>query len=404
MTATSHVSIAGVTVSSLVLHVPPVGPWWADAVLVDGSEVSGSVEIAIGDSLTLRGTVIPARAGLFAEQRSTRIVAGGGGWASMLDARAYHNDSGVSARTVAADAATAAGETLGAFSPAFPIVGIDYVRTSGAAAVALEAAIGDVAWWVGYDGVTVVGARSTSTPTPESYQVIEFDPIHRVATLGVDDLASITIGSTLAAEERLPDAQTVRELRIEVSGESATVIAWCGDLDTQRGRLPRVLEAAIEHVTKKRLFGSWRYRVIRMNTDRVELQAVSPGVPDIGPISMAPGVAGAHASLAPGSIVLVEFVEGLRTLPRITHFAGKDGDGFTPVSVLFDASGASASIKLGANASETPAWASKVLAELNKIVTTLGTGSNSGGPVVFATPYIAPVSAAALGAAKTVCE
>ena len=50
---------------------------------------------------------------------------------------------------------------------------------------------------------------------------------------------------------------------------------------------------------------------------------------------MWPGIAGAHAELAPGTEVLVEFVEGSRTMPIVTHFAGRSGTGFVPVSIAF---------------------------------------------------------------------
>jgi hypothetical protein len=85
------------------------------------------------------------------------------------------------------------------------------------------------------------------------------------------------------------------------------------------------------------VFGLYRYRVVRMASDgRVELQAVRRivGLPDLLPISQWPGVAGTHAELAPGTVVLVEFVEGDRGMPVITHFVGKDGSDFTPVSLV----------------------------------------------------------------------
>ncbi len=51
-------------------------------------------------------------------------------------------------------------------------------------------------------------------------------------------------------------------------------------------------------------------------------------------------------------------------------------------------------INLGRSASDFVALATKVLTELQKIQATLLTGSNSGGPVVFGTPYTAsPVAA-----------
>lgn len=362
MTATTHLTVGGAPALSLVLHVPPFGPWWAEAPIDGDPELSGAVDIAVGETFTLRGTIVSG--GSFADQRTVRVVAGGAGWGTLLPARAYHSDAGVPARTVAQDAAVAAGETLGAFEPAATMVGVDFVRAAGSASWALERAAGGAAWWVGYDGVTVVGARATSTPTAGAYQLLAFDPVNGLAVLAVDDLASIVVGSQLAAEERMPVAQTVRELRIEVTPEAATVIAWCGSLDNDRGRLGRALEAVVRRVIGERIYGSIRYRVMAIRGDRVELQSIAPGYPDIGPVPYAPGVAGAHSTLQVGAEVLVEFIEGDRTLPRVTHFAGKDGVGWTPVDTVLDAQ---TLIKLGQNATEFVALAASTKARLDTL-------------------------------------
>jgi hypothetical protein len=68
---------------------------------------------------------------------------------------------------------------------------------------------------------------------------------------------------------------------------------------------------------------------------RVNLQAVrkAAGLPDVLPVAQWPGLAGSHAELAQGAEVLVEFIEGDRTMPIVTRYVGKDGPGFVPVSV-----------------------------------------------------------------------
>jgi hypothetical protein len=60
-------------------------------------------------------------------------------------------------------------------------------------------------------------------------------------------------------------------------------------------------------------------------------------------------------------------------------------------------------IKAGRNATKSAATAEDVRAELVKIATTLGTGTAGGDPVVFGTPYTAPVSSA-IAAAKVRVE
>src|SRR5690606_23653254 len=124
------------------------------------------------------------------------------------------------------------------------------------------------------------------------------------------------------------------------------VKAWAGGNESARGRLEDALRSIVRRSTDDRLFGAWRYRVVRMRGDRVELQAVrrDAGLPDVLPVSMWPGLAGAHAELTGGAEVLVQFIEGDRTMPIVTHFAGKDGAGWAPANVTLDAS---TLIKLG---------------------------------------------------------
>lgn len=338
-----EITLAGERVTRVVLHVPPIGPWWADVDLEAAPELSGAVTLALG-ALELHGTIAAAQDGTFALRRRTRVVAGGGGWSKLLPAKAYHNDLLVRARTVAEDAAREAGEQLSLddFAPGLERIGADYVRQSGPAARVLEDVIGGVPWWVDYDGVTHVGARASSTPAADAYQLLDYDPRERVATIALDDLGALTIGAVLS--EGLDAPQTVREIELEI-GERIRARAWCGGVAGERGRVPELMRRIVERATDRRLFGKWRYRVVRMaiegtreigepdNTMRVELQAVqrSIGLPDIRPISIRPGVSGVHSSLALGAEVLVEFVEGDRTRPIVTAFPGRDLPGYTPV-------------------------------------------------------------------------
>lgn len=333
------VTVGGQPASRVAVHVPPVGPWWAEVDFEgDPTELEGRVTIAIG-ALELVGTVDPSHDGTHGLQRRSRIVAGAGAWATLLGPRAYHNDAGVRARTVVEDLVLEIGESLGDFTPAEERLGVDYVRGSGPASRTLEDVIGGASWWVAYDGHTRVGERPESTPDEGSYEVLEHQPDERIVTLAVDDLRAITIGSVLSA--RLDAPRTVRELELVVTPDSVRVRAWCGGQAGARGRLGSLFRALVQRVTDGQLFGVWRYRVIRMSVDRAELQSVrrAAGLPDILPISMWPGVAGAHAELAPGAEVLVTFVEGDRAQPIIVGFVGKGGPGFVPARLTLGAEG-----------------------------------------------------------------
>lgn len=94
-----------------------------------------------------------------------------------------------------------------------------------------------------------------------------------------------------------------------------------------------------------------RFRVIQMHAgdNRVELQAIQKSLlfPDVLPISINPGMAGLWAKLTPGTVVVVQFVDGDPSLPIVTHFAAPDDGGFLPLELYLDAS---SKVTIGASA------------------------------------------------------
>lgn len=331
---TSYANVDGEYLIEGKLHIPNVGPWWADVVFQASPEFADSQRVTLNlGGLELSGTVDPNQNGTFGTQRRMRIVAGANGWAKFVTPQHYHNDAGVLARTIAQDAARLAGETLGAFAPAAEKVGIDYVRQSAPAVRTLEDVIGGEVWWVNAAGETVVGERTTSEVSDASYEVLEYSPAEKLATMTVDDLTTIGIGSIFT--NGLDAPLTAFQIEVVISPERARVMVWGGGTAKGRGRLAANFEALVTSVLRRRLFGKYSYRVIEMSGNRVKLQAVAAnlGLPDLSPVSMKPGVAGAWASLVGGSIVVVEFLNGDRTMPMITAFAGKDEGAHAPESL-----------------------------------------------------------------------
>lgn len=331
-------TLGGEPTTRVVVHVPATGPWWADVDLVEQAEVPAwPLALRLG-ALELIGTVDRRAAGTFGLQRRVRLVAGAGGWATLLVAKAWHNDAGVRSRMVAEDAARLAGETLAPPDAAFSAqrIGVDYVRQAGPASRVLEDVIGTAEWWVDYAGVTQVGARSTSPAATGAYELVDYNPRTRLATLAMDDLTAVGIGTVLT--ERFDEPVTVRELVIDVTPEEVRVHAWCGE--SRSSRMGAIFRSLVERATDGKLHGMWRYRVVRMaggegDNTRVELQAMSraAGLPDVLPISCMPGVPGVSARLTPGTEVAVQFLEGKRTQPVVTHYVGKGGPGFVPASL-----------------------------------------------------------------------
>ena len=122
-----------------------------------------------------------------------------------------------------------------------------------------------------------------------------------------------------------------------------------------------------------------------MSGDNVELQAVvgGLGLPDVLPVAMKPGVAGAHGKLTGGGIVLVEFIEGDRTLPIVSAFAGKGEQGAAPdeldlsvtTTLRLGGAGASEGVTLG---DSHKSWADGHTHAAGTFTTPVGTGGGGG--------------------------
>lgn len=335
-------TVGGRPCSSVSVQMPWTGVWFASAELHEPAELPSAVTLVVGDT-TFRGVVDPRRSGTFAGKSVVTILGGAGGWRRSIPARAHHNDGTIRASRLAVAAGREVGETLVVASALDgPVTGVDWPREADAASSVLRLLFGD-AWWVGADGVTRVDRRSVVDVTGQT-QILEYDPQLRRAEIGLDgrDLSVVFPGASMLDPVRLGATPfVVRDVEIEVAGSSVRAHALGGGEGTGLGE-------AIRNLVRdpaRTYFGTWRYRVYRMSGDRVELQIVRrrAGLPDVLPVSMSPGVAGAWSELAAGAIVLVQFLEGDPSLPIVVGYtrrdngSGGDEPGFIPVRTILDA-------------------------------------------------------------------
>lgn len=330
--------VNGLSVERGKLFVPNQGVWFADLDLTGADPLSGRVTITLGAS-SLVGTVDPTASGTYGLRRRVRVLGGAAGWRIELKPLGYRNDAGVKASQVAADAARACGETLGTFAGGKERLGSHYLRTAGAASRTLEDVARGVTWWVDYAGVTHVTARSVSTPDVTAYEPISFDARRRALKLQLNDLASVGVGSVITKD--LDDPQTITSFELEITPSGIRMLAWCGAGNTSS--LARSLKAMVARSVDERLYGVYRYRVVAPAGDRVDLQLVRQGgrAPSALSVPLWPGIAGAHIESARGAEVLVQFVDGDRSDPVVTGFAGRGSNGSIPNKlILCDDSGA----------------------------------------------------------------
>lgn len=312
-------------VSKIDVYAPWTGAWYADVVLDDGdATLSGLVTITIG-TLRLVGTIDPATSGSFVLQRHFRVVAGAGQWGKRLGPENYYLEPTVSRQSIAADLARETGETLAA-ELNFPgdDLGPHFVRRAGLASLALERlASPGKTWWIDQLGVTHVGTRPLDIAEPGTYQTLNYTPTSRTAEIGLDDPVALWVGSII--DDRFDEPKTIRDLEIHVEGSTCRVRAFLDDASDST-RLSHALDALFE-TREQRFYGTYRYRVYSDSRDNtLNLQVVRPvsGLPDVLPVSIATGLAGARTKLDEGEIVKVAFDEGDITMPFVAHYPPGD--------------------------------------------------------------------------------
>jgi hypothetical protein len=327
----AYLTANGHEITRIDLHVPNSGAWWAEVDFADESpKATGRCDLRVG-SVQLVGTFDAGASGLFAGTRRARVIGGAGGWQTMIPARAYHNDAGVPRLSIVQDAAASVGEQVGFFEPVGRLA-VDYVRPAGSAAETIKYAAGATPWWVGFDGLTHVGSRP-SVPAGQ-YVLLNYNTRQRVATLDVDSIDAVGIGSVLT--DRLDPPITVRDIHVTIDHKSLTFRVWHDDSPTTRGQLSSAMSSVVTTLADRgRLLGTYTYRVKSMVGDRCSLEAVvrDGSLPDLPYVSMWPGASGVHAVLSEGVKVAVQFLDGDRSKPIVTHFEGKSGNGFVPVSL-----------------------------------------------------------------------
>lgn len=332
------------TCTILVLYV---GAWVADVELSDNDTLpSGKVTLTIG------GAVYPGRiddtfTGTLETRKFARIVGGNGGWGAVVDGDHYHDPNGVTSTAVYNATAKLVGETIN--DPTPTVLGSDWARLEGPA----SRVFGDANWYVNpTDGVTTVAAWPSISP-PDDILVAEYNPIAQTV---VAHSASLILPGTVITDDRFGTV-TVRDVEQTFDSKGSTALLSVSANPVSR--LTDTLSVLVRELGQTAQIRTYVYRFVLSNPDgTLALQGITPGAPDLNPISQWTGLSGAQSRIAPSTIIVV-------------GFAGNDYS--TPYIVSFNPLGHPTEIDLGGGANFlVPApWASGLASALSKMAASL---------------------------------
>ena len=314
----STATLNGIACTSVSVHLPAWGLWFADCSLDREAALSGRVDLLVAD-LTLRGAIVSG--GSWQGRSSYRIVGGTGGWCKPLPPKAYVNDAGVKISTVLTDAATECGETIEG-APA-GVVGLAFDRLSGPASAVLNL-VCPQSWYVGEDGLTRFGRRSSYT-VPSTVARTAVDTSGGYVELASDSIAKLLPGAIV-------DGATAVDVVHRLDGGKLRSTLWSSAFGPTTKRLLAWSKLIEQMRPFERYRGVWEYRVAFRSGDRLDLQAATSrfGLPDLRAVRVRPGVAGCKASVQLGSLVLVAFVNADPSRPCVVGFDEPESPGFAP--------------------------------------------------------------------------
>lgn len=325
----SIATLAGKVVSRARVTVPAWGLPWADVDMPDPGDVAltGRQTLVLAD-VSISCTV--QSGGISNGRAAYRLVAGAGGWGTVVDAKSYTNDLGVKLATVARNVAEACGETI-ADAPDTRL-GPHYARANTTASLVLHE-LAARAWYVGFDGVTRFGSRPTAAYAGSAART-RVEPALGVIELATESLAGIVPGVTV--DGSLP----ATDVEYTLDADRLTARVYTGRRTSRRLQAFAGIMAALD--PRARYRGKYEFRVVTQSGDRLALQPVrvASGFDFLSNVPIRMGVPGVRSNLLLGTLVLVEFVDADPSRPVVTGFDAPDAPGWHPLTLEFGGPGA----------------------------------------------------------------
>lgn len=311
-------SLAGVTATHALVQVPKHGTPWLDMTLAEEVALTGQQTAVVG-GISMQATVVSG--GSFQGRARYKLAVGAAGWGNTVAEKAYRDDAGVKVSRVLADLAADCGEQLGPLPTT--LRGPHYARVNQPAFVTLNE-LAPRAWYVGFDGVTQIGQRATTTYTGDAARV-RVDKAARFVELALD-----TIDPTLVPGVVVDGNPPATDVEYEQNETRLTCRVYYGETsDRFFDALGKVIDGLYPQM---RYAGVYEYRVVTRTGKKLNLQPVraQTGMPDLTGVPVRPGVSGWRATVKLGELVLVSFVDRDPSRPVCTQHEDADGPGWFP--------------------------------------------------------------------------
>jgi|HubBroStandDraft_5_1064220.scaffolds.fasta_scaffold60799_2 hypothetical protein len=329
-------SVNGLQVVGGTLMIPLVGAWTADLHLAAANVLTGAATVVIGN-LTLKGTIY--RSEPYGGQTRARLVAGAGGWRTMIASQGYGSGSGVKLSHVLGDAASACGETIVVAKDS--TIANAFTRADAVASDVLWQAMSQgfiPAWRVDQAGntqVTVWPATNVATP----FIVTEQRGDEGVVVIATEDYASWMPGCTFTSD-LIQGSYTSAGVNYVFDNDGKFRFeVLTGTTDRLAGALNAIID---RKVSPTRFYGRYQYTISNPSTTTVDATPVDDSI-NLPELQGVPIVADSISVYVPpdGGECHVMFLNGVPTRPvcvwtegNPTH-AGLLG-GTTPVARIGD--------------------------------------------------------------------
>jgi hypothetical protein len=310
-------TLNGLRITRLRIIIPWRGVWLAECHLdpdtVSLVPTSGAVSLALNDTTTLTGVVDPRGSGSWVAAATVLVIGGQGGWDNITNAQQFYSATGVITTTVYQAIAGAVSEPP-PVDPSPQAVGSNFPVIQGAASRVFL----DRDWYVDpISGVTQVAAWPTAS-LASTATITNFEASELRVDITSPDVPLILPGTVFSDSRFNGTTYTARDVEIVITKDGSKASAWCSTQPVSR--LQSAFTAAVREFAQTGYLNVYRYRFVQAanaNYSELALQAITPGAPDLNPISQWAGLSGLQAKIAQSTEIIVGFTGDAPPVPYI---------------------------------------------------------------------------------------